>query len=315
MSAPPRQRLAVAGLGKIARDQHLPALGRSDSFELAATADPAGGLPEVAHYETLERLLAERPEIAAVSLCTPPQLRYDLARAALRAGRHVLLEKPPGQTLGEVEALRAQAEAAGVSLFATWHSRFAPAVPRARDWVAGHPVERVRIVWKEDVRRWHPGQRWIWQPGGFGVFDPGINALSILTAVLPQPLRLIAATLEVPENCAAPIAASLSMTDDAGVGIEAEFDFRQQGPQTWDMAFEGPEGAMTLHDGGSRLSIHPQGDPPGGAPAMIGEYDAIYRRFAELIERGESDVDVAPLRLVADAFLLGRSVATAAFHD
>ncbi|SMF78312.1 galactose 1-dehydrogenase [Tistlia consotensis] len=311
MAAAQRHRLAVAGLGKIARDQHLPALARSEAFELAATADPAGGLPEVDHFDALERLLAERPDVTALSLCTPPQVRYPLARAALQAGRHLLLEKPPGQTLGEVEALRALAEAAGVSLFATWHSRFAPAVPRARDWVAGHRVERVRIAWKEDVRRWHPGQRWIWQPGGFGVFDPGINALSILTAVLPRPLRVVSATLEVPENCAAPIAARLSMTDDAGVAIEAELDFRQEGPQTWDMAFEGPEGAITLQAGGSRLSL----DPPEGAPAMIGEYDAIYRRFAELIGRGESEVDVAPLRLVADAFLVGRSRPTEAFHD
>ena len=42
-----------------------------------------------------------------------------------------------------------------------------------------------RIIWKEDVHHWHPGQRWIWEPGGFGVFDPGINALSVLTEILP----------------------------------------------------------------------------------------------------------------------------------
>jgi hypothetical protein len=43
----------------------------------------------------------------------------------------------------------------------------------------------VEIVWHEDVRKWHPGQQWIWEPGGFGVFDPGINALSIATRIFP----------------------------------------------------------------------------------------------------------------------------------
>jgi D-galactose 1-dehydrogenase len=43
----------------------------------------------------------------------------------------------------------------------------------------------VNVIWREDVRVWHPGQDWIWQPGGLGVFDPGINALSIITHILP----------------------------------------------------------------------------------------------------------------------------------
>ncbi|MBM3929020.1 MAG: gfo/Idh/MocA family oxidoreductase, partial [Sphingomonadales bacterium] len=42
---------------------------------------------------------------------------------------------------------------------------------------------------------------------------------------------------------------------------------------------------------------------------------ALYARFARLIAEGRSDVDVAPLRLVADAFLAGRRTATEAFED
>jgi len=40
-----------------------------------------------------------------VSLCLPPQPRFDYARKALLARRHVMLEKPPGQTLAEVHEL------------------------------------------------------------------------------------------------------------------------------------------------------------------------------------------------------------------
>jgi D-galactose 1-dehydrogenase len=102
----------------------------------------------------------------------------------LEHGRHVLLEKPPGATVGEVHALADLARRQGVTLFASWHSRHAPAVEPARAWLAGRKILGVTITWKEDVRVWHPGQKWIWQAGGLGVFDPGINALSILTHII-----------------------------------------------------------------------------------------------------------------------------------
>lgn len=60
---------------------------------------------------------------------------------------------------------------------------------RARgDRMADTRIASARNTWKESIRRWHPGQEWILAAGGFGVFDPGITALSILTAVLPEPV-------------------------------------------------------------------------------------------------------------------------------
>ena len=80
----------------------------------------------------------------------------------------------------------------------------------------GKRVRELRVTWKEDVRHWHPGQAWIWEPGGFGVFDPGINALSILTRILPSPIFVQSATLAVPANRAAPIAAEISPRRPSG---------------------------------------------------------------------------------------------------
>jgi D-galactose 1-dehydrogenase len=48
---------------------------------------------------------------------------------------------------------------------------------------------------------------------------------------------------------------------------------------------------------------------------MKEEYPALYRRFAELTANGECDVDLAPLQIVADAFLLGRRYMVEAFED
>lgn len=303
-------KIAVVGIGKIARDQHLPSIARSAEFELAAAVSRHGKVDGVDNYTDLETMLRERPDIPAVALCVPPVPRYAMAVAALRAGRHVLLEKPPGTTVGEVEALVELAREKNVTLFATWHSRFAPCVEPARRWLQGKVVRHIDIVWKEDVRRWHPGQAWIWEPGGFGVFDPGINALSILTAIV-QPVFVTEATLKMPENRQTPIAANLLMSSLAGFRVTADFDWRQEGPQTWDIRIETEAGLLLLSEGGSRMSIDGHEQPSG----LEAEYDGIYHRFAELLKAGESDVDLAPHRLVADAFLLGRKVDVEAFHE
>src|SRR5438552_5294304 len=206
-------RLAIVGFGKIARDQHVPAIAATSGVTLAAVASRNASLPDLPHFATLEELLRDGPPIDAVALCTPPQVRRAQAAAALAAGKHVMLEKPPGASVSELDPLIAQAVLAGRTLFATWHSRFAPAVEPARLWLASRRVKAVHISWKEDVRVWHPRQGWIWEPGGLGVFDPGINALSILTRILPQPLFVTAAELSFPANREAPIAAALSLTD------------------------------------------------------------------------------------------------------
>jgi len=304
-------RLALVGLGKIARDQHLPAIAQTPGIELVAIASRNAALDGVACYPSLDEMLAEMPDIDAVALCTPPQVRRAQAALALEAGKHVLLEKPPGATVSEIAPLVATAERTGKTLFATWHSRFAPAVEPARKFLAEHALRSVAIEWKEDVRVWHPGQDWIWEPGGLGVFDPGINALSILTRILPRAVFLTRAELSFPANRAAPIAADLDFSDATGLAIRAEFDFRQTGPQTWDIRIETDVGLLTLSSGGAQL-FH------DGRPLILekeAEYPGIYRHFVDLIGRGASDVDLTPLAHVADAFMLGRRIIVEPFEE
>ncbi|EWY40815.1 Galactose 1-dehydrogenase [Skermanella stibiiresistens SB22] len=303
--------MAIVGFGKIARDQHVAAIAATPGIELAAIASRNAELEGVAHFTTLEELLSQAPEIEAVALCTPPQVRQAQALAALRAGKHVLLEKPPGATVSEIAPLIAASRLTGKTLYATWHSRHAPAVEPARAFLAGCDIRSVRIDWKEDVRVWHPGQGWIWEPGGLGVFDPGINALSILTRIMPRPVFLTRADLAFPSNRAAPIAANLDFTDETGVLIRAEFDFRQTGDQTWDIRVETSKGTLTLSSGGAKL-FH-DGQPM--VDEVEAEYPALYQRFVELVGQGASDVDLTPLVHVADAFMIGRRDVVEPFDD
>ncbi len=305
-------KLAIIGLGKIAQDQHLPVVARNPDFELAAVVSSRGGYKDVPAFKTAAELFASGIRLDAVSLCMPPEPRYDIARAALDAGLHVLMEKPPHPTVGELEALTRHAAAKQRILFTTWHSQYNAAVDDAKAMLAGKTVSKLHVSWKEDVRHWHPGQEWIWEPGGFGVFDPGINAFSIVTKILPAPVFVKACVLETPANKATPIAAQIRFKPswEGEAELSADLDWRQTGEQSWNIDVETADGLkLQLRKGGTELFV-------GGVlktAAPMAEYEGIYAHFAELLRTNQSHVDGAPLQLVSDCFMLGRRVDTEAF--
>ena len=302
-------RIALAGIGKIARDAHVPTIAASDRFELAAAVTshaPPEGVPA---FRTIGEMMAADPDIDAIAICTPPIGRRDLIQDALDHGLDVLIEKPPAATISEASEFLPMARRADRVLYATWHSREAAGVEPARRWIEGRTIRRVECAWKEDVRVWHPGQEWIWEPG-IGVFDPGINALSVLTHILPAPLELRSAELRFPENRAAPIAADLEYGHDEA-SVSVAFDFDQTGPQTWDIDVFAEDGQLKLSLGASKLAVD-------GTPVDVGdesEYARLYRRFADLVDRRECDVDLSPFNHVADAFLLGRRTIVRPFEE
>lgn len=299
-------RVGIIGFGKIARDQHMPAIAADPHFTLAAIAtrsgDPGVGVPCVAEPEALFG------QVDAVAICTPPGVRHGIARAAIDAGLAVLLEKPPAATLGELEDLDQRARAAGICLYAAWHSQHAPAVRPAADLLAGAEIARLAIDWREDVRKWHPGQDWVWEPNGFGVFDPGINALSIATAILPERLFVRDALLEIPANRQSPIAARIAFVGEDG---SARFDWRETSGETWSIEIDTAAGRrLVLSEGGGRLTV----DGVEQAVSNLGEYPSIYTRFAELVAARQVAVDREPLRIAADAFLVARRDPVAPFE-
>ncbi|WPO98197.1 Gfo/Idh/MocA family oxidoreductase [Pseudomonas sp. HR96] len=304
-------RLGLVGYGKIAQDQHVPAIRANSAFELLAVATLGEPCPGVENFRSLAEMLEQGPTLDAVAFCTPPQGRYAQVSQALIAGKHVLVEKPPCATLGEAMALVEQAREQGVSCLFAWHSRFAPGVEAARDWLAERELDSVKVDWKEDVRKWHPGQQWIWQPGGLGVFDPGINALSILSYLLPESLFVEAAALRFPANRQAPIAADVQMTDSNGLNVRAEFDWDHGQEELWQIEIKAQGDVLRLEQGGALLSVDGVAQPV----APEGEYAAVYRHFQRLVRDGASDVDLQPLRIVADSFFVGGREVVGAFED
>jgi len=290
-------RIALVGFGKIARDQHVPTIAADPRFELAGVVEPGAVEDDLPHATDLETLIATGPAFEAVAICTPPAVRCDLARRAIAAGKHVLLEKPPGVTAAEVTALLPAAQAAGVTLMTAWHSRYAAGVAPARQWLSQQQAKGGRIVWREDYRVWHPGQDWIWRGDGMGVFDPGINALSILTELGPGDWAVESATLETPSNAESPVRAELELRRNDGLEVQALFDFLHPGEPQWDLSIWTDAGDLTLSRGGASLSVR-------GSPMAEGsdqEYAGIYADFAHLVEAGRSHVEVAPLEIVEQA--------------
>ena len=295
-------RIAILGFGTIAADQHVPAIEGNDRLDLVASSSRSGhGVGQT--FTDWRELIRSVEGLEAVAITTPPGPRYEMARECILAGLHCLLEKPPTAGLAQINDLACLAEAQQVTLFTTWHAQHHSTVGAAAQALAGKRIRSMEILWHEDVHKWHPGQQWIWEAGGFGVFDPGINAFSIATKIFPGGLFVESAELSIPENAQSPIAADIAFSSpEAGGPLTASLDWRRSEGEEWTISVTTAQGTtVRLENGGSRLLIDGEAQEDTG----IGEYPDIYRQFVQLIDERRGLVDVAPFRLVADCLLVG----------
>jgi len=305
-------RIAIIGYGKIATDQHVPSIEANPRFELVATSSRSGqGVGQ--KFTDWRELIDKVDGLEAVAITTPPEPRYAIARECIQAGLHCLLEKPPTVGLSEIADLDCLAQGKGVTLFTTWHAQHHSTVETAAKALAGKRIASMQILWHEDVNKWHPDQQWIWEAGGFGVFDPGINAFSIASKIFPGSLFVQSADLSVPADAQTAIAADVRFySPEADGPLAASLDWRRTEGEEWTIAIEAADGTkVRLEEGGARLILDGEVSVDSGA----GEYPDIYRTFVDLIDERRSLVDVAPLRLVADCLLVGSRKIVDAVHS
>ncbi|WP_165832061.1 Gfo/Idh/MocA family protein [Novacetimonas pomaceti] len=308
--AAPPIRIAIIGTGTIAHTQHVPVIRAHAGFELVAGVNPTpvpwwaeatGGLKL---FSSMDSLIRSGMSVDAVAICTPPATHYALAAQGLAAGWHVMLEKPPTPILSQAMDLHRLACAAGRTLMTSWHAACAPAIDPARQILASGGVRGMRVTWRENVRKWHPGADWFWKPGGHGVFDAGINALSIACAVMGEPLFVTGATLDIPAGAATPCTAQVRWaTPSLPDGMEGIFDWTHRGIEVWDIAWTLGNGRrLLLSQGGGGLSLD------GVAVTLRGthEYECVYSRFERLVHDGASDIDYRPVALVEDILSAGQ---------
>jgi len=138
--------------------------------------------PDVPVTANLDEVLAD-PRVAAVAIATPARTHADIASAAIRSGRHVLIEKPLASSLAEGEAIVAAAAAAGVTLMCDHTYCYTPVVDRMRSMVASGELGAIHYI---DAVRVNLG---LVQPDVDVFWDLAPHDLSILDAVLPGGLR------------------------------------------------------------------------------------------------------------------------------
>jgi predicted dehydrogenase len=126
-----------------------------------------------------ERVLAD-PAVAAVAIATPAASHFDLVRAALESGKHVLVEKPLTSSVSEGEKLAGLAERSGLVLMCDHTYCYTPAVRRIRELIRAGEIGEVQFV---DSVRINLG---LVQPDVDVLWDLAPHDLSILDFVLPE---------------------------------------------------------------------------------------------------------------------------------
>ena len=147
--------IGIEGFGRVHVDS-IVRLSGEGALRCAAFADP-GASPEgdsyraltglgAAPYKDMDTLLQERSDIDAVIIATPLALHRDMAITAMRAGRHVLVEKPPAVTVQDVDAMIRVQEETGRLCAVNFQNVSGSAFRRTLEAVRGGAAGRVKRI-------------------------------------------------------------------------------------------------------------------------------------------------------------------------
>ena len=162
-------KIGVLGCGKIAQVRHIPEYAANENCELVAFYNPTKQRAEDMAakyggkaYDTAEELLAN-PEIDAVSICAANYAHADLTIKALKAGKHVLCEKPMATTPEDCDAMLKAQKDTGKRLMIDQNQRFAMAHQKAKELIDSGYIGRV-VTFRTTFGHGGP-ETWAIKPG------------------------------------------------------------------------------------------------------------------------------------------------------
>jgi 1,5-anhydro-D-fructose reductase (1,5-anhydro-D-mannitol-forming) len=261
-----RVRWLVIGVGDIAKKRVLPAILAEPRSQLAGivTRDPVKAEPyAVPAWTDLARALADC-SCDAVYVATPVFLHAPQTIAALRAGRHVLCEKPMALTYSNAVAMECTAEETGGTLGIAYYRRLYPKVARALELIQagaiGRPVfaEATAHAWNEtaaDFRGWLADAS---LSGGGPLRDIGCHRIDLLNFMFGIPARVTGqlSTLVQP----------VAVEDNATVIIEYQSGLRAIVDVRWhsrivrdEFRIRGTEDELDLSPLNGAILVHPGG--------------------------------------------------------
>jgi len=161
-------KVGVIGCGGIFRGAHLPFLEwRRDRVQVTAVAD----LKRANARQVAERLgakvcrdwkeLLKRKDVDAVIIATHPRPHCQIALAAARAGKHILLEKPMCRTVAEADRMIAAARKAGVMLQVAYIMRFRPSYQKLKELLDDGTLGKPHLVYCNQVGWFPPRHPWL----------------------------------------------------------------------------------------------------------------------------------------------------------
>lgn len=295
-----KHTFGIVGFGTVGR-LCFEILREKDTSIVAGIADPSAppivGVPVFENHSSLLKTDAE-----AIIVATPPSSHFEIAAAALEAGKHVFLEKPPARSVLLADKLGQLAAARRRTLFFGYHARFNKSVELAAAELRSRRVQSFRAVYKENVHDFHGDSHtneWVLQEGVLR--DSGINVLSIVTAILPcaHELQIMDATVTLSPKWHADIKASVTLQTPSGVTGSIELDWEHPGPEQRTVEVVTESGTVSIDISRDQLRIdNVPVEIPESRPGLRSEYTRMLACFIECIEAQESSTGTDEIRLV-----------------
>ena len=278
----------VIGIGDITRRRVIPAIQAEPRSNLygVVTRDPAKAAPyNTRVFATLDDALAN-PEVHAVYVGTPVFLHAPQTILSLRAGKHVLCEKPMAMNEAEARSMLDAADASGKKFGAAYYRRCYPKVQRTKQLLASGAIGKP-VLAELTCHGWFDGtgsRNWLVDPvqaGGGPLFDIASHRIDVLNFLFGQPVRVAGQLSNLVQHYA--------VEDNATAMIEYETGLRGIVDVRWHSKVARDECRIRGTDG--EIEMSPLNDPeivyPGGReslPAHANLHYPIIENFADAVE-------------------------------
>ena len=266
----------VVGIGDISTKRVLPAILASRHSRLAGivTRDPAKAAPYgVPSWESLEAALAACPA-EAVYIATPVFVHAAQTIAALRAGRHVLCEKPMAMDYQQAVTIEQAAEETGRTLGIAYYRRMYPKVERARELLARGAVGRPVFAEATSHDWFYPAgaaREWLLDPakaGGGPLYDIACHRIDLMNYLFGRPVRATGYRSTLVHRIAVEDNATVLTEHDSGVRGMVDVRWHSRVARD-EFRIRGTDGEMDLTPLNSPALVYPGGTEEVPAPANL----------------------------------------------
>lgn len=296
-------KVGIVGCGAIL-PYYLKAIGKIHDYQLTSLCDlkyqecVKDGINYFSNIEQMLTISANHLDL--VILATPPDSHYDLALSCLKHHVNVVVEKPLALNLAQAKALISYAKRQNSLCYAAYHTAFNPKF----NHLATNDVENIEIIYKEDVRNYHPDLGWIFDAkiaGGGCIVDSGINIFSALIKKF-GPIKILKVVLRY----------SPGFNVETGADINFSLYNQKKGTISMDWLSETEERVYRFTDNSSFFQID-LADPnfgPTGRESTEAEYLGLMGDVGRSLKTKAqvSDLNLKPLETTLQTYQIARTV-------